>query len=220
MSTIQAFDFSVEVLRGLLWQHNRALALRSLLESKAAWLEREHAVFWTDWIRDVFDLRTANAFGCQVWARILGVRLALPPTEADEPAFGFNGFHRNFDRAPFATGGPDSVKLTVEQQRLVLRLRYFQLVTRCTPVDVNRFMKYLFADQGLVYMLDPLDMSAVTYVFSFVPDPRLFFVIREYDLMPRPSTVGVNYVTTARDAWGFGEFNKNFDNSPFGNPNL
>ena len=220
MSTIQAFDFSVDVLRGLLWQHNRALALRSLLESKAAWLEREHAAFWTDWIRDVFDLRTANAFGCQVWARILGVRLALPPTEADEPAFGFNGFHRNFDRAPFATGGPDSVKLTVEQQRLVLRLRYFQLVTRCTPVDVNRFMKYLFADQGLVYMLDPLDMSAVTYVFSFVPDPRLFYVIREYDLMPRPSTVGVNYVTTARDAWGFGEFNKNFDNSPFGNPNL
>jgi len=220
VSTIQAFDFSVDVLRGLLWQHNRALALRSLLESKAAWLEREHTAFWMDWIRDVFDLRTANAFGCQVWARILGIRLALPPTESDEPAFGFDEFHRNFDRAPFAPGAPDSVKLTVEQQRLVLRLRYFQLVTRCTPVDVNRFMKYLFADQGLVYMLDPLDMSEVTYVFSFVPDPRLLFVIREYDLMPRPSTVGVNYVTTARDAWGFGEFNINFDNAPFGNPNL
>jgi hypothetical protein len=219
VATIQAFNYSVDVLRGLLWQHNRALGLRSLLESKQAFYDLNQAQFWEDWFRDVFDLRTANDFGCQVWARILGLRLALPPSDGDEPAFGFGVHNRNFDNAPFAPSGPDSVQLTIEQQRIALRLRYFQLITRCSVVDVNRFLRYVFADLGLVYLRDNLDMT-ITYVFNFVPDPRLLFVIRQYDLLPRPSAVGVNYVTTAREAFGFGEFNKNFDNAPFGNPNL
>lgn len=220
MSTIQPFEYSVDVLRGLLWQHNRALGLRALLESKQAYYDINQTQFWDDWFRDVFDLRTANAFGCQVWARILGLRLALPPSDNDEPNFGFGAFNVNFENAPFGPSGPDSVQLTIEQQRIALRLRYFQLITRCSVVDVNRFLRYVFADLGLVYMLDPLDMSEATYVFSFVPDPRLLFVIQQFDLLPRPSTVGVNYTTTAREAWGFGEFNINFDNAPFGNPNL
>lgn len=219
MSAIQPFDYSVDVLRGLLWQHNRALGLRSILEQKQSWYTASHTQFWQDWFRDVFDLRTANAFGCQVWARILGLRLALPPSATDQPAFGFGEFNQNFDRAPFGPSGPDSVQLTVEQQRIALRLRYFQLVTRCSVIDVNQFLRYVFADLGLVYMRDNLDMT-MTYVFTFVPDPRLLFVIQQYDLLPRPSAVGVNYVTTAREAFGFGEFNINFDNAPFGNPNL
>ncbi len=219
MSTIQAFDYSVDVLRGLLWQHNRALGLRALLESKQAFYDLNQTQFWEDWFRDVFDLRTANAFGCQVWARILGLRLSLPPSESDLPAFGFDEFHANFDNAPFAPAGPNSVRLTIEQQRIALRLRYFKLVTRCNAFEVNRFLRYVFADVGLVYLRDNLDMT-ITYVFNFVPDPRLFFVIKQFDLLPRPSAVGVSYITTAREAWGFGEFNKNFDNAPFGNPNL
>lgn len=219
MSTIQAFDYSVDVLRGLLWQHNRALALRSLLEQKQGWFVKNQTEFWENWFRDVFNLLTANAFGCQVWARILGLRLSLPPSENDEPNFGFGEFNKNFDNAPFGPSGPDSVQLTIEQQRIALRLRYFQLVTRCTVVDVNRFLRYVFADLGLVYVRDNLDMT-ITYVFTFVPDPRLLFVIEQYDLLPRPSAVGVNYITTARESFGFGEFNINFDNAPFGNPNL
>lgn len=220
MTTIQAFDFSVDILRGLLWQHNRAVRLRALLESKQAWYDAEHRDFWEAWRRDVFDLRTANAFGCQVWARILGIRLAPPPTGEVTDAWGFGEFHQNFDNAPFAPGGADSVQLTIEQQRIVLRLRYYQLVMRPSVANINRMLRDVFGDLGLVYVTDPRDMSDITYVFAFVPDPRLVFVLTEFDILPRSATIGVQLTTTAREAWGFGEFRQNFDNAPFGNPNL
>lgn len=220
MSAIQAFDFSVDVLRGLLWQHNRATQLRALLESKQAWYDAEHRDFWTDWLRDVFDLRTANAFGCQVWARILGIRLAPPPNGNAGPAWGFGEFNENFDNAPFATTGPEAVQLTVEQQRIVLRLRYYQLTIRPSVTEINRMLRDVFRDVGLVYVLDPRDMSDITYVFTFIPDPRLVFVLTEFDILPRSATVGVQLTTTAREAWGFGPDRQNFDNAPFGNPQL
>jgi hypothetical protein len=220
VSGIQAFDFSVDVLRGLLWQHNRATKLRALLEAKQAWFDTNHTAFWTDWLHDVFDLRTANAFGCQVWARILGIRLAPPPNGTAGPAWGFGEFHENFDNAPFATSGPESVQLTVEQQRIVLRLRWYQLTIRPSVTEINRMLADVFSDLGLVYVLDPRDMSDITYVFTFVPDPRLVFVLTEFDILPRSSTIGVQLTTTAREAWGFGPDRQNFDNAPFGNPQL
>lgn len=220
MTTIQAFDFSVDILRGLLWQHNRATKLRALLESKQAWFDTNHRDFWIDWLRDVFDLRTANAFGCQVWARILGIRLAPPPAGTDGPAWGFGEFHENFDNGTFAPSGPESVQLTLEQQRIVLRLRYYQLVMRPSVTNINRMLRDVFGDLGLVYVLDPMDMSPITYVFTFAPDPRLVFVLTEFDILPRPSTIGVQLTTTAREAWGFGPDRQNFDNAPFGAPIL
>lgn len=220
MTGIQTFDFSVDVLRGLLWQHNRAVALRALLDAKQTWHDENQTRFWQDWARDVFDLRTANAFGCQVWARILGIRLAPPPAEGSAEVWGFGEFRQNFDNAPFAPGGPDSVSLTVEQQRIVLQLRYFQLVMRPSVTEINRMLRYVFRDLGGVYVLDPLNMTAITYVFDFVPDPRLAFVLEQFDVLPRPSTIGIQLITTAREAWGFGEFRQNFDNAPFGNPTL
>ena len=216
MSTIQQFNLEADILRPLLWQHNQAFGLRALLELKKSWVDQNNRQFWEDWHRDVFNLKTANAFGCQVWARILGIRLAPPPTGDDGPYFGFGEHNTNFDNSPFAPGGPDSVQLTVEQQRIVLRLRYYQLTIRPSVTQINRMLRDVFED-GLVYVQDPLDMSAITYVFTFEPDPRLVFVIDSYDLLPRPSTVGVNYTTTAREAFGFGPENKNFDNAPFAN---
>lgn len=218
MTTIQAIDLSADILRPLLWQHNRAVSLRSLLDQKKAWVDANNAGFWTDWYNDVFNLKTANAFGCQVWARILGIRLAPPPSGDTGPRWGFGPDNENFDNAPFAEGG--GVTLTVEQQRLVLRLRWYQLTTRPSVLEINRILADVFSGMGLVYVLDPLDMSSITYVFTFEPDANLVTVLRDYDLLPRPSTVGADYTTTAREEWGFGPFNKNFDNAPFANPNL
>ncbi|WP_231668322.1 DUF2612 domain-containing protein [Ralstonia solanacearum] len=50
-----------------------------------------HTAFWENWIRDVFDLRTANDFGLSVWSEILGVPLAVTvdPTKPGTPVFGF-----------------------------------------------------------------------------------------------------------------------------------
>ena len=135
---IQAFDFSVNLLQAILWQYNDAARLQSLLEQKQAWYDLEHEEFWGDWYTDVFDLRTAIDFGLSVWSVILNVPLTI--TSGGEPSenlWGFGPFRKNFNRGNFAPSS-SGIKLTTAQKRLVLQLRYFQLVTRGAVPEINR----------------------------------------------------------------------------------
>ncbi len=214
---IQSFDFSVDLLQALLWQYDNANNLRGLLERKQAWYDENHTKFWENWIKDVFDLRTANEFGLLVWAALLGVPLSVTvePTQSGSPVFGFGAANKNFGHGSFGSKSSSTVKLTIEQKRIVLRLRYFQLVSRGTIPEINQFMKVLLDDQGPVYVLDTHDMSYVIYVFTYQPSPGLTFVLDHYDLLPRPAGVGVRRIITTRPSFGFGAQNKNFGHGTF-----
>ncbi len=214
---IQSFDFSIDLLQALLWQYNDADKLRGLLERKQAWYEQNHTDFWKKWVQDVFDLRTANDFGLSVWAILLGVPLSVTvnPTKPGAPVFGFGTSNQNFGHGSFGSKSSSTVKLTLEQKRVVLRLRYFQLVSRGTIPEINRFMKMLLGEQGQVYVLDSNDMSYVIYVFSYQPSPSLIFVLDSYDLLPRPGGVGVRRRVVTRPSFGFSEHYKNFTHGTF-----
>lgn len=212
---IQAFDYSLNLLRALLWQHNEASRLESLIASKQAWYDTNHSQFWSDWVRDVFDLRTANDFGLSVWAAILDIPLAIttPPDPAGKAVYGFGSYYKNFTRGTFAS--ISNSNLTTEQRRLVLRLRYFQLVTTGAVPEINEFLGKLFADMGPVYVLDNLDMTA-TYVFGFALPSELQQVLTEYDVLPRPAGVAVDFVVlVAGDGFGFGRYHTNYDNGNY-----
>lgn len=215
MSQIQALDFSVDLMRALLWQYNDAARLESLLAQKQEWYNVNHAAFWSDWVRDVFDLRTANDFGLAVWAIILDIPLVVASAtdDPDKPIFGFGQYRENFNNGNFAASS--SAALTTEQKRLVLQLRYFQLVTRGTVTEVNTFFAYLFAPLGLAYVNDGPDMTA-RYVFEFPLPSALEVVLTEYDLLPRPAGVKVDYVIIGdADGFGFGRYHENFNNGNF-----
>lgn len=212
---IQQFDFSVNLMRALLWQHNEALRLETLLALKQNWYDIEARDFWENWVRDVFNLQTANDFGLAVWAIILGVPLSSgdTPDDPDKPIFGFADDDVNFDNGNFAAwlGLP----LTTAQRRLILRLRFFQLTTRGTVPEINAFMSTLFSDLGTVYVSDGLDMSA-RYVFGFPLSPDLEAVLAGFDLLPRPAGVKVDYaVIPDAEGWGFGRYHLNFNNGNF-----
>mgnify|MGYP006921409107 CR=1 FL=1 len=212
---IQAFDFSVDLLRALLWQYNGAARLELLVRQKQAWYDENQKAFWEDWTRDVFDLRTANDFGLSVWAIILDIPLAVASQGDDpnKPIWGFGQYHENFTNGNFAS--ISSSQLSTEQKRLVLRLRYFQLVTRGTIPEVNAFFAYLFDPLGLVYVNDGYDMTA-RYVFNFPLSSALEMVLTEYDLLPRPAGVKIDYVVIGgADGWGFGRYHENFTNGNF-----
>lgn len=214
VSRIQEFDFSVDVLAPLLWQYNEAANLESLLTQKQVWYTQHQTQFWADWYRDVFDLRTANDFGLSVWAILLGVPLevSLAPS-LGKPTFGFGVNNKNFGRGNFSSRSTGLAGLTREQKRLVLRLRYYQLVSRGTVPEINRFLNSLFGYRQ-AYVLDGGNMELV-YVFTFVPDSQLQFVLEQYDLLPRPAGVGVRYIVSTRQVFGFGETNQNFGNGTF-----
>lgn len=217
MSTVQQFDFSVNALKALLWQHDNAARLKTLIELKQDWYTSAHTDFWTNWIRDVFDVRTANEFGLAVWSRILDIPLGVDvDASLSKPAFGFGTNHKNFENGNFARAAAGQISLTLEQKRLVIQLRYFQLTTRATVPEVNEFLAALFSTLGQVFVVDSLDMSFVTYFFRFTPDSDLTLILEKYDLFPRPAGVGVRYQVQVRPAFGFGVAHLNFENGNFG----
>lgn len=215
MSTKQTFDFSVDLLQSLLWQHNEAQRLESLVRAKNDWYARNHSDFWSSWLRDVFDLRTANAFGLQVWSIILGIPLqvALPPAGVLNK-FGFGTFNRNFNRGNFGGTSSSSSGLPLEQARQLLRLRYFTLVTRPCTLEINAMLSQVFAADGPVYAVETNNMR-MTYVFGFILNRRLQSMLLEFDVLPRPAAVGIDLLFVRRKVFGFGEYNGNFNSTTF-----
>ena len=193
--TIADFDSSVDLVRALLWQHDNATALRSLIESKQDWYNINQATFWTNWYRDVFNIDTANDFGLAVWGRILNVGLGLQvDSTIGIPHFGFGIYHRNFNNGNFARATSGEQALSTDQKRLIIRLRYYQLISRGTVAEINEAMARIFGDLGQVFVRDPLDMSKVTYVFKFTPSSRVRLILDRMNLLPRPSGIGSEYV--------------------------
>lgn len=217
MSTVQTFDFSVDLLKALLWEHNGASVLESLVRQKQNWVNVNQSEFWRDWFTNVFDLDTANDFGLAVWARILNVALSVKVDASKEKAaFGFGTNHKNFNNGNFARGQAGNIALTTDQARLVLKLRYFQLTSRGAVSEINEFLSALFSSQGDVFVIDSLDMSFATYFFNFTPDSQLRFILENYDLLPRPAAVGVRYQVQVKNSFGFGPNHLNFENGSFG----
>lgn len=193
--TIADFDSSVDLVRALLWQHDNATALRSLIESKQDWYNINQSTFWANWYRDVFNIDTANDFGLAVWGRILNVGLGLQvDSTIGIPHFGFGVYHRNFNNGNFARATSGEQALSTDQKRLIIRLRYYQLISRGTVVEINEAMARIFGDLGQVFVRDPLDMSKITYVFKFEPSSRVRLILDRMNLLPRPSGIGSEYV--------------------------
>lgn len=211
---IQAFDYSVNLLRALLWQYNEAERLEALVRAKQSWYDENQTQFFTNWYDDVFNLQTANDFGLAVWAIILGLPLAVSPDDnTGQDIFGFAADDENFNNGNFAANGT-TIILTQEQKRLVLRLRYFQLTTRHSVTQANEILKAVFGD-GACYVSDSLLMK-IRYVFTTAPDPQVQFILTNYDLLPRPAGVKADYVVIGdADGFGFGAFHENFNNGNF-----
>lgn len=217
MATVQEFDFSVDLMRALIWQYNDAERLQQLVQQEQDWYTENQKNFWINWQRDVFDLRTANDFGLSVWSIILGVPLVVEvaPSAPTKVPFGYGVYNRNYNRGNYSRAFAGAQSLTTEQARIVLLLRAFQITTNGAVPQINRFLAYLFRDEGSVYVIDPLDMGENIYVFTFVPSARLRFVLKNYDLLPRPAGTGSSTLVQTATAWGFDEFHENFDNGNF-----
>lgn len=216
MSTVEEFDASVDLMRAILWQYEDSGNLKSLIQNKQEWINQYQTGFWYEWYRDVFNIDTANKFGLSVWARILDISLGVD--QDPQPAkfsFGFGQNHANFNNGNFGVLQSFRQALSLEQQRLVIRMRYFQITCRPTVPEINEFLAFLFGGQGPAYVLDNLDMS-MTYVFGFSPSSELMYVLENYNLLPRPSAVDISMVFFSRESFGFGEYNLNFNNGNFG----
>lgn len=206
--TVELFNFSIDLMRVLLWQYNDATNLQSLIERKQAWIDIEHRDFWNNWYSDVFNLATANDFGLQVWAIILGVHFdlegAIPPAWLGFDASGGD----NLDNSGFYP--ENGAILSTEEKRLVLQLRYRQITTNATTDELYRSIQGLLTGAKV---LDGLDMSIIVTYPTF-PTIKQLRILDNFDVLPRPNSVKI-IRRFGYSAW-FGFNGQNFDNGIFG----
>ena len=195
MSNIQAFDFSVDLLKSILWEYNTALNLQGILEAKQSWYNVNQTAFWTNWITDVFDLQTCNDFGCAVWAIILGIPIGIvtaPIVNGQQP-WGFDTTNlTNFNGFNFTSTTITTIILTTAQKRTLLQLRYRQLTCRTTIPETNQILKSVLGSFGLMYITDNYNMTAtLNCVFTI---PTFIYLLFSLDLIPRPECVSLTIV--------------------------
>lgn len=227
---IQEFNYFVDLLQCILWQYNEAERIKQLASDKQEWYDTYQTQFWEDWYDNVFNLITANAFGLAIWSIILDIPLFidLNPDPDDKPIFGFNedpsiNTYTNFENGNFSNRN-SVVHLSVEEQRLVLRLRYYQLVSRGAIPEINQFLNVLFTTAsepytGEVWALDGLNMT-MRYIFNFDIPYQMRYILKTYDVLPRPAGVGIEYYAITDYIFGFGTdpattIYTNFENGNF-----
>lgn len=207
-------EFNVNLMRTVLWQYENAPKIKTLVQSEQDWANKNVTEFWQNWFRDVFNLKTANEFGLNVWSRILNVPLTINRPKRIGGVFGFSSSHKNFGRGNFGRGKSQDISVTTEQARKILLLRWFQLTSRPTVGNINKALEIVFG-AGVAYVQDNLDMSNQLFMFTERPDYQTIDMLKNTDLLPRPSTVGSTFAVQPRKGWGFGIHHLNFKNGNF-----
>lgn len=207
------------ITQSLLWQYGKATALQDLIFQKTNWYRTWDDEFWNQWVANVFNLTTANEFGLCVWSIILNTPLYInlgAPIDNSE-IWGFNQYtdsppalinnYWNFGGSGDGAGvqganfsaSADSFFLTVEEQRFLLRLKYFQYISRASIPQTNQNLRWLMADsvaKGLfetgntAWVLENLNMT-ITYQFNFFLPTVLQLAIRQANALPDPAGVAV-----------------------------
>ena len=80
---ITNFDFEYDYSPLILWQYTDAEKLKALVEKQSEFMLKNVTGFWADYNENVFNLRTADSFGLDVWGLLLGQ--ARPTYSNDEP---------------------------------------------------------------------------------------------------------------------------------------
>lgn len=213
---IKNYECKLDLLKSMVWQDNDSINLQALIDAKNLWYQENHCNFWTDWFNDVFNLDTANPFGLRVWSDILDLPLysTIIPDDPDYPNFGFDPTGLNFENGNFATDTNNNYRLTFEQIRTVLKLKWLQLTTNCVTPEINRSLANIFP-AGDIFAIDTFNMT-MTYVNVERLPKELFRIIKELDLLPRPAAVGINFIVFGgKKRFGFSPSSKNFDNGNF-----
>lgn len=210
------YKCEIDLSSAIDWQRGSAEKLNKLIQLKQDWYDANYCDFWNNWVKDVFDLRTANEFGLSVWSVILDLPLFDQSLKSrpDYPAIYFGSSKKNFSNGNFGQNASTVNDLTTDQKRTMLQLKAFTMHMRSSTFEINKKMTELFGFRA-VYVLDNLDMS-YTYVISDSELLSFISVIQDYDLLPRPNSVSINVVIGSNPTpYLFGSSRDNYGNGNF-----
>lgn len=182
-------------------QYANSPALISMLQSMTAAIDPYLTL--DDFYNDVWNIDTAKSYGLAIWGRIVGVSnvLTVPVTHAgstrtyagfrESGAKGF-GFAALYNGASATSG----YTLTDDAFRMLIKLKAFANITRCTTAAMNQILSNLFAGQGKVYIQSYGNMQ-ISVVFTFTPQPVSLALLKSSGAFPLPTGVNLNIMQIA-----------------------
>lgn len=212
------YNCTLDITTALDWQRSKADIVQKLVNNQQAWLQKNHCDFWNDWVKDVFTLDTANDFGLSVWSIILDEPLYGYSEAIDgDETFGFASDNENFYNGSFAVETGYSYDLTLEQKRIILKLKAYKVLAMGGGVkDINESLANILGDDVLI-CLDTLRMSYI-YVLKNNDYITIAQILRDRDLLPRPIAVEASVIrSTEGGTIGFADDYENFYNGNFFN---
>lgn len=177
MTTIFEYNPSIDLTKHIFWQYNNAPALNSLINSKQSWYNENQTDYWTNWVKNVLNITSANDYGLAIW----GILLGIPRT--------------------YLVDG-ENISLSKEQFRTVILARLRLLHMRCTVPEINKLLKFLFGKYGKAYVTDNFDMTMI-YHFNFNLTALQIAVLQNVTLLPRPAGVKQILVALGDNVFGF-----------------
>jgi len=187
MSKNQVIDLSVDLTKALLWQYDNAPKLQAIVDQKNAWYQTAQVTFWENWITNVFDIRTADSFGLDLWGIIVGIGRGL-----NVPEGGYN--FSPFNTAPCNFGGFNpNYQLDDAMFRKLILAKTLTNVSRNTIPNLNAIIVGLFGDRGTVYYSDNGNMS-ISFHFNFQLRPYELAILTQSTALNKPAAVSLNYV--------------------------
>lgn len=139
----------------------------------------------------IWNVETAQGMGLDIWGRIVGISREIRMVLEDE----YVGFTRGFtafnDTGVWGLDGEANAKpvyLNDELYRKVIMLKAMSNIIYATAPNINTLLRTMFGRRGRAYFVKMHTMAA-RYVFEFQLLPIERAIIRETNLLPRPSGV-------------------------------
>jgi hypothetical protein len=191
-----------KILSSITWRFDTSSRLNKLLNSKAAWYVKNHDQFWVTWYNNIFNLKTANNFGCAVWAYILDVPINVLGLRNNYRLWAFGPTRSNFDTSTDPIQNPSSGNFpslsqsgaitSIQEAIWALRLKYYVHTSPRDVLSINKLLNDVFNSQpgvgGMAYIQDGQDMT-MTYVFTFPISLNFQQAMIDFDLLPKVSGV-------------------------------
>ena len=149
----------------------------------------------------VWNVSTAQGFGLDIWGAIVGIEREVMISAQDE-YIGFAQGFTSFDNGVWSTGEglERRYRLDDDAYRRVIMLKAMSNIIYATAPHINRLLREMFGKRGRAYFVKNGTMAERS-------------IIRQSDLLPRPSGVLLDFYEPEADKT-FGYIEANL--APFG----
>lgn len=162
---------------------------------------------------DIWNISTAKGYGLDVWGAIVGIDRRVKVT-AQDVNIGFSDGFTPFNDGVWSIGANSAniYRLDDEAYRNVIMIKAAGNIIYATAYHINKLLSKLFEKRGRAYFVKNGTMAA-RYLFEFYLNPVERSMIRQSDILPRPTGVLLDfYEPEVGDYFGFIESNL----TPFG----